>query len=429
MKKITILIVLATLCLFFKVSGQSNNQIRPLKVGDTVPDVVLQNVLNYKSTSIRLADFKDKLIILDFWATSCGPCIEHMPLMYSIQKKYKDQVFLLPVNTLHSGDDPTKILKFMKERKKAFDLPSVSKDTILFKLFHPSSLGVYVWIQNNVVRAFTGSEDLNEENIVKQINIRKVEFHQRPRLNFTWNKPIFINGNGGQEPSVYLYRSFLTPFIDGVFGAGFDHDNSGKIIRIYQYGVSLKMLIIAANPEFGHFQPARIKIKVRDPEPFDFDLNNDSLRRKNEFDYEAVFPPANRSVAQAYFKQDIGRYFPYSIDSASIKDSCWVLKVSRVKKLKVNRTAERGTNYDENIGLPIFFNNMPVSEIVRAFENIYKSPFIDETGYNGNLWLTLPPNLLNSNALQISLAKQGIILTKEPREIEYAVISGRDLPN
>jgi cytochrome c biogenesis protein CcmG/thiol:disulfide interchange protein DsbE len=63
---------------------------------------------------INLSDYKGKVIILDFWATWCGPCRLGVPDLVSIQNSYKDKVIVIGISL---DDDRTKkdILPFMKE--------------------------------------------------------------------------------------------------------------------------------------------------------------------------------------------------------------------------------------------------------------------------------------------------------------------------
>ena len=68
----------------------------------------------------RLSDLKGKVVLLNFWATWCGPCVGEMPLLSKTYKKYKDRGFeILAV----SGDDPgdrEKVLQFAKTHGLTF---------------------------------------------------------------------------------------------------------------------------------------------------------------------------------------------------------------------------------------------------------------------------------------------------------------------
>ena len=75
-----------------------------LGAGAVAPDFVMRTV---DDKEVRLSDFKDKIVILDFWATWCGPCIASFPHTQEIAKKYADQ----GVVVLASGTSDT-IAKF-----------------------------------------------------------------------------------------------------------------------------------------------------------------------------------------------------------------------------------------------------------------------------------------------------------------------------
>lgn len=62
-----------------------------------VPLQQLENNVAGKTTSI--ADYKGKLIYLDFWASWCGPCRQSFPFLKEIRNKYVDQGFeIISVN-------------------------------------------------------------------------------------------------------------------------------------------------------------------------------------------------------------------------------------------------------------------------------------------------------------------------------------------
>jgi thiol-disulfide isomerase/thioredoxin len=58
-------------------------------VGKPAPDITPEFALNGKPAS--LADFKGKVVLLDFWAVWCGPCREALPHVRDLSKEYKDQ--------------------------------------------------------------------------------------------------------------------------------------------------------------------------------------------------------------------------------------------------------------------------------------------------------------------------------------------------
>jgi len=73
-------------------------------------DFVLKNEYN---VPVKMADFKGKVVLLNFWATWCGPCKVEIPSFVGLYAKYKEKGFV--VVGVSVDDSPEQLQAFMKE--------------------------------------------------------------------------------------------------------------------------------------------------------------------------------------------------------------------------------------------------------------------------------------------------------------------------
>jgi cytochrome c biogenesis protein CcmG/thiol:disulfide interchange protein DsbE len=79
--------------------------------------------------SVHLADFKGRVILLNYWATWCGPCKVEIPDLVALQDQYKDKGFV--VLGVSQDDDPETLRSFAGTFKMNYpilvgrDLPEV----------------------------------------------------------------------------------------------------------------------------------------------------------------------------------------------------------------------------------------------------------------------------------------------------------------
>jgi peroxiredoxin len=96
------------------------------------PDFCLQGLNGEK---VQLNALKGKIVVLNFWATWCGPCKEEMPSMEALSQHFKERNFvLLTISIDYGGPEPVK--KFIEKHHYRFSvlLDPTAKTLDLFEI-------------------------------------------------------------------------------------------------------------------------------------------------------------------------------------------------------------------------------------------------------------------------------------------------------
>jgi peroxiredoxin len=137
---------------------------RPTHIGNVAPDFTVQD----SDRKVTLHDLRGQVVVLNFWATWCPPCIEEMPSMVAMSQRLKDKgVTVLGVSI---DEDANAYHNFLKQQGVDFLTvrdPEQKSSTLYGTTGWPETF--IIDRQGVVRRKFIGAVDWNDPEIVKYL--------------------------------------------------------------------------------------------------------------------------------------------------------------------------------------------------------------------------------------------------------------------
>ncbi len=155
-----------------EVKEKNKAEILSKIISETAPSFELKDL---SGKTVNLAELRGKVVILDFWATWCGPCIRSFPGMQQAQEKYKNNpnVKFLFINTWEQGDDYLpKVKKLIADKKYTdFTVPvDIDGKTVAAYKVEAIPTKFVIDTEGNIRFKRRGSSD-DKEEIVEEISL------------------------------------------------------------------------------------------------------------------------------------------------------------------------------------------------------------------------------------------------------------------
>jgi peroxiredoxin len=144
--------------------GGAVHEMGNVKLGQPAPDF---STLDLSNKMVSLAGYRQKkVVLLDFWATWCGPCRMEMVELQSLQDKFKDKG--LEILSLNQGETADVVRQFINRKKYGFHVLLDSDGAVSAKfgvraiptLALVDKDGVIQWLQ---VGYESGNKDLEQK--------------------------------------------------------------------------------------------------------------------------------------------------------------------------------------------------------------------------------------------------------------------------
>lgn len=401
---------------------------KPLSVGDPVPDVRLVNFFNHSTSSVKLSDFKGKLVIIDFWATWCSSCLHAFGKLDSLQSEFGGQLKIILVNTRSTRDDLSKVQgvfsKWKTRTGKGLSLPTVVNDTIMDNLFPHTLIPHYVWISKEGKLIAISSSDA-----VTAANIRSA--WEGMELSFTMKKdqdasrPVF---SAADLPGDKLlnYCVFLKEWFDGLPSGSQVRQKQDVICGRAMTNTSLldmyktvaafidssfneKRLLVITTDSSEIFSPVAIE-------------DREAWYKQHAYTLDIMVPVEQAGGLYQRMLEVLNEYSGYNGSFGKRKMNCWVLLKKNTSGI-LKSTGEKTLNYLWAKEQP-FLKNGPVDLLVRRLNTLpfINRPVLNETGYAQGIDIRFVDGLKDLENVRAQLRKYGLELQQQERTVTVFLV-------
>ncbi|MEO6348617.1 MAG: TIGR03435 family protein [Aquaticitalea sp.] len=389
------LILILTICI---ISCKKENTIA--EIGKPVPNYTFNNILNSKEKEISINDLKGKIVILEFWATWCGPCIPAMKKLDSLQKNFKDEIEVIAI----SSENKIRLEKFIKSSNTTLRIVSDTAHITNFKYkVIPHSILID---KNGIVRAITNPENINEDVIKNFISTNKIDldlkddFYIDPTLDVKTIKTVSNSD----------YRIELKTF-DQEKRGGFKilKDPEGNINGIEMWNSPIPRLYQTL---FDIASPSRMKYKDS--------LSENDFPYEKEYQYNMTIEVSNqyqnkwKEIGIDFLNENFDVNAKLGIDTLD----CYVLKnIDNI--IKESNSASSEYMF---MGTILKTKKIKMSQLAEYLENFTSIPVLDRTNLNGEYDIELEWQAEDPKTLHTELKKYGLIFEKSDKKLPVEIM-------
>ena len=359
--------------------AQTDNKVdlsKALKIGDTfIPPTTLQ-VMRGLDKTIDWKKLNGKVVILDFFDTSCGTCIQTMPKLQKLQDKLKDKLQIITV----AWQDKTTLEKFFENneflKENNVNLSVIHSDEYLKELFPHKTVPHVVFLYQGKVHAIAGYKVISEEQILRLYKTGEIDL---PLKNDFGKGDLDAQSSSGSQQAkegvlISGYQNGV-PFQSMVI----KKDSITGLIKTSFYNVSIYSAILFnwAKVKKADYipRPERIVLKVKNPDRY-YDISNigDLWYRKNAISYERFDRISRSDSAQSRLVlNDLHSFFGIRSYKEMQEMDCLILKACPVIPYK-GVLSDRKMNFANSSVLAVMTDIgkkfPPVLDLVNSKEEI-----------------------------------------------------------
>jgi len=136
--------------------------------GSTAPDFTLRDI---NGTAVTLSALKGQVVLINFWATWCGPCKQEMPHLNKIEQELGPQGFRVLSISTDDARTGSKVKAYVKSRGYGFTV-LLDTDTTVVSQYNPSKSLPYSVLLNRsgkIAKVFQGYKPGDEVHLREEV--------------------------------------------------------------------------------------------------------------------------------------------------------------------------------------------------------------------------------------------------------------------
>lgn len=374
-----------------------------VKNGEKVPDIEFNTILNSSLKRIKLSQLKGKVVLIDFWATWCSPCVAAMPHLQDLQKEFKDQLQIITV----SDETVKRVNLFLKVRPSNLWF-AINNGETLNNLFPHRTIPHVVLIDSDgKLIANTGAEEITSEVIAKLIKKEKVNLkvksdNMTPDFIKTYfyaadtvKSRLIIQREIKDGPSMYRRFNDVPAFANR---------------RLTMINLTLQSMYRIA---YGDFAYGRVIDETTNAEKNKEELFCLDIITKTP---EELLPSLKDELLKRFELQAKIEQFSKSVYVLKVEDQ---IKVDQIGVSKIDGKGSYGGGSGTFSGDGVVFADL--ASYLERF-GIVNLPVVDETGIHTKLNIQLVYQPENPASLTKALSELGLKLEKAERKIDMLIL-------
>jgi uncharacterized protein (TIGR03435 family) len=365
------------------------------KVGGRAPEIHLEKLLpEHSVANASFEKFAGKTVVLEMWATWCGPCVAAIPHLNELAAKFKDQ----PVIFLSVTDEEPEVVEYFLKKHPLSGLIGIAHGHAPYSDYGLIGIpGTFLIDSHGRIAGSLDPTLLIAPMIEAVMNYRELPAVDRSMLPAPVLPITTIIRPHVDEPNSDIFK----PPFENFNGPFFSHKlNSGTMSWVGLKGIVQTIL---------DFNPRHIEGDAFDDHnTYDVFLSNPNATRE-------TFVPWEQSVIESVFRIKVTR--------VTREVDVWVLTKLETKPEILKSPGTLKDFSDQGKHGHIVVANTPVSFIAQMLESPAGRPVVDETGITGQYDFDLAWTGADEIRSIEAMRKAGFKIEGARRPFEYLIVT------